>query len=177
MAPVVPHFIQTIRLILRSLDDKDLGDVVRIVGDYAVSQWLVPVPHPYTRDNADQFFAAVQTGDLGFIWALVLDGRFVGLIGAGPALGYWLCPSVWGLGLMTEAAQAVVDAFFHHTNEPALSSSYFVGNHGSAQVLKRIGFLDQGPGQSFSQAQNKSVPTREMLLTRARWVALTASEG
>jgi len=164
-----PPRLSTRRLILRELAVEDLDDVVRIAGDFEVSKWLVPVPHPYTSEDAHAFYRDAGLGSLGLNWAIEFEGRFVGLIGAGPGLGYWLCPSVWGKGLMTEAARAVVDAYFQSNEASEIPSSYFEGNVGSARVLERAGFIETGPGVSFSLARNKEVQTRCMVLTRERW--------
>lgn len=173
----MPTQISTHRLILRRLKAEDLEDLARIVGDYEISKWLVPVPHPYSREDAEAFYDAVQSGVLGVIWAIEFETRFVGVIGVGASFGYWLCPSVWGKGLMSEAAQAVVDVYFRETDAADLRSCYFEGNVGSATVLGRAGFVETDAGTSFSAAQNKEVPSRNMRLTRERWLKRTSSNG
>jgi RimJ/RimL family protein N-acetyltransferase len=162
-------------LVLRKLALDDLDEVVRIAGNFEVSKWLVPVPYPYTTDDAQAFFREVKQGNLGFIWAIEFEDKFVGLIGAGPGLGYWLCPSVWGKGLMTEAAEAVVNAYFQYTDATEIPSSYFEGNVGSARVLERAGFVETERGNSFSLARNEEVKSRHMVLTRKRWLSSKSS--
>ncbi|WP_299844457.1 GNAT family N-acetyltransferase [uncultured Roseovarius sp.] len=166
--------LKTQRFVLRELATDDLEALQRIVGDFEVSKWLVPVPHPYTRDDAEDFLHKVRQGGEGNLWAIEHEATFVGLIGIEPSLGYWLCPSVWGRGLMTEAVQMVVDRFFDHSDHTQIQSCYFEGNTGSKRVLEKVGFVDIGPGTSFSMARQAEVSSRRMQLTRARWSSLRA---
>ena len=89
-------------------------------------------------------------------WAVVrrLDGRLIGAVGLGrdpkrdnPAarmLGYWLGRPYWGLGYMTEAAQAVRAYAFEEMGIQLLSAYYFSANTRSQRVLEKLGMRYEG---------------------------------
>jgi RimJ/RimL family protein N-acetyltransferase len=163
---------QTARLTLRALRQADLDDVVRYAGDYAVSKWLTRVPYPYTRSDAADFLAMDRAGEMGSLWMITTGGALIGAVSVGNELGYWLAPTAWGQGYMTEAAGAVVDAHFGSSDNDMICSSHFVENYGSKRVLEKIGFVDTGAHVHFSQARQENVPVRSMELTHSHWKGL-----
>lgn len=54
-------------------------------------------------------------------------------------LGYYLFPAFWGQGFATEAVRAIADHLVQQGIH-RLVASVTVGNHASAQVLKKSGF-------------------------------------
>lgn len=168
----VARYITTQRLVLRPLRGSDLEWVRRVAGDYEVSKMLVPVPHPYSAADAEEFFRMAQEGALGIVWVITLAETPVGVIGSDSEIGYWSDPTVWGQGIMTEAARAVVSAWFKGTRDQVLFSSHFVENTASRRVLEKVGFVDVGPHEHFSKARNAMVDGRSMELTRSRWEQL-----
>lgn len=152
--PPAPR-LHTSKLVLRPLVRDDLEDVTRTVGDYEVAKWLTHVPHPYTPQDALIFWDKINQGLLGLIWAIEDAGQFCGVISIGPGLGYWICPSRWGKGFATQAAKAAVSFYFENTDAQDLNCMYFVGNQGSARVLKTAGFKDHGPCKAFSLAKTR----------------------
>lgn len=161
--------LRTKRLVLRSLSETDLDDIIRIASDYRVSKWLIPVPHPYTRNDGREFLKLDQSGELGTNWAIESSGRFIGVVGVGPGLGYWSDPLIWRQGYMTEAAQAAVSDYFYQTDADEIRSGYFQGNAGSQGVLTKLGFEATGTQLAYSRARKSSIAMNMMILTRARW--------
>lgn len=169
---IAPH-LSTARLTLRPLQQDDLAWVCEVAGDYGVSKWLVPVAHPYTMADAQEFLALDRAGDLGTLWVIETASGRAGVISIGKELGYWLAPSHWGQGIMTEAAVAAVAAHFEGCNDAEIRSSHFVGNEGSRRVLEKLGFIDVGGHIHFSKARQAEVPGRSMRLSRADWQAVS----
>ena len=161
--------LRTQRLVLRALASKDLEDVLRYAGDYEISQWLVVVPYPYTWSDAETFLQMDLAGDLGNLWVITKDDAFIGVVSTGNGLGYWLVPSCWGQGIMTEAVHAVLSFHFANSAESEINSSYFVGNHGSRRVLEKLGFVDAGAKVQFSVARGANVDSRVVKMSRAQW--------
>ena len=164
--------LRTARLTLRDFREGDLDDVVREVGNFEVSKWLVPVRHPYTRADGEEFLAMDQAGEVGLLWMIIHNGNLIGAVSTGKELGYWLAQNAWGQGFMTEAAQAAVDHTFENDPMDVMKSSHFVGNHGSKRILEKLGFVDVGAHVHHSLARQADVPGRSMELTRHRWEAL-----
>lgn len=163
--------LRTTRLILRALNEGDLDDVVRYCSDYQVSRWLVPVAHPYSRADAEEFLAMDRAGEIGRLWMIIRDGALIGAVSTGKELGYWLAQQAWGQGVMTEAAAAAVDHTFENDDLSVMRSSHFAGNHGSRRVLEKLGFVDVGGHVHFSNARQANVPGRSMQLSRDSWAA------
>lgn len=163
--------LHTARLVLRDLRPEDLHAVTELAGDYEVSKWLVPVPHPYSRADAEDFLRMDVAGEIGLLWVIVCDGAVIGAVSTGKELGYWLGRPFWGQGYMTEAARAAVDFSFASSETAEMKSSHFVGNHGSRRVLEKLGFTDVGRHVHFSKARQAEVSGRSMVLTRKVWEA------
>lgn len=159
-APIMPAVIlETERLRLRSLLERDIDDVYTSCVDPELQRWI-PLPAPgktYTRESAEHFCLnvapAIRTGGDGQHWAMVdkETGRFTGSVALlrtqWPAMvtevGYWISP--WGRG-RKYAAEAVVavsrwalDQGFQRVELKAA-----VGNTGSHKVAEAAGFAREG---------------------------------
>ncbi len=101
--------IETERLLLRPLVPADAPAIARLVGDFEVSRWLSVVPHPYCEADACAFIDTIAGA-----WdrAITCQGTLIGVVGIGDSLGYWLGRPFWGRGYMSEAAAALVGAWF-----------------------------------------------------------------
>jgi len=151
-----PVILRTPRLTLRmpALDDVDA--MAAACQDPAIQRY-VPVPVPYSRDDALSFVSAFcpagwASGER-LTWAVLEGDAFVGTVALGGVadgaaeIGYWLAPHARGRGLMREAAAAVVD----HAFDPSaglglvrLGWRAYAGNTGSAAVARALGFRFEG---------------------------------
>jgi len=122
----------------------------------------------------------MNTAGEGLIMALCRRAAPANLIGvvsvenrpeaSEPHLGYWLGRPFWGEGLMTEAAEALVDATFAYAGERALASSAMIGNPGSRRVLEKCGFRLTGESAPVFEARGGAVPSHNFRLDRAEWL-------
>jgi RimJ/RimL family protein N-acetyltransferase len=172
--------IETERLLLRPLSTHDGPAIAAKIDDYAISKNLARVPYPYHLSDAEEFL----------VWALQLDQRsafraislklqpddLIGLISYDwtedkqkAELGYWLVQQHWGQGLMTEAALAMVNLAFTHSNLDSLSSCYFNENPASGKVLEKAGFQIAGACMNYSKSRGEDVPVTTMFLSREHW--------
>ena len=164
--------IHTDRLVLRPAYVGDAGRVTQIM-EYDISKWLIPVPDPYTLTDAQDWLSSLRFERGRYVWAITREGEVIGMIGVDPSLGYWIAKEYWGQGYVTEAAQAVLSAYFHDTFADPIYSSYFVENERSARVLTRLGFSPLGkPVVTFSTARQRELPLQKMILTPEQWAAL-----
>lgn len=171
-----PPRIVTDRLVLRAIRREDAKDIVRIAGNFEVSKWLMPVPHPYELSDAHAFIYEVQVGAEGYVWAITQNEMMIGAIGIDEIVGYYLQPESWGCGLMSEAVAAVVAWRFDQDDLDRIRSGFFDRNHGSRRVLEKNGFRPVGQNMRFCEARGKDVPHHDMELTRTNWSALMPSE-
>lgn len=159
------HEVQTARLRLRPVAAADEAAVVAALNDIAVTGWLAVVPHPYSAADFRQFHDGYATpGETfaiedaqGLAGIMVVEDR---------TLGYWLAPSVHGRGYATEAARAVLALQFED-NPADIASGYFEGNHRSARVLEKLGFVECGRDMKFCRALNRDRPHVSMRLDLA----------
>lgn len=161
--------LTTARLTLRPLAAADEAAVVEALNVLAVTGWLAVVPYPYAAADFQYFLTEVALPGAAFT---VCDTQgFAGIISVEDrTLGYWFVPHCHGLGYATEAARAALADHFAE-NPGDIASGYFEGNERSANVLRKLGFVDAGREMKFCRALNKDRPHVTMALTRDAFVA------
>ena len=85
-------------------------------------------------------------------FAIELDGRLIGEVGAGrlPDFGFIIHQDVWGRGFATEAARAAIDHIFSATDVMTLAADVDPRNTGSLRTLAKLGFVETGrAGNTF----------------------------
>ncbi|MDA1348985.1 MAG: GNAT family N-acetyltransferase [Chloroflexi bacterium] len=139
--------LKTERLLLRPYAPDDVDDVFEHAGDPEWGRYL-PVPHPYTEQDAEVFVAGqvaeVRTDRVAF--AIELDGKVVGGIGLRidiskqtAEIGYSLAKHLWGQGLISEAAREVVRWGFETQNVEKISAFADSRNKQSFRVMEKLG--------------------------------------
>ncbi len=163
--------LQTGRLSLRRPVERDVGAIIDIVGDWDVARRLARVPHPYGHSDAVFFLDEVVPNE--WVWAITRYGsdRLIGVVGLTPEgstaeLGYWLSPAWWGRGVMTEAAQVVIDYGSTALGLPFLTSGYFADNSASGRVLQKLGFIPIGSTKRSCLARGVDVASIDMRLDK-----------
>ena len=153
--------IETERLILRPLEDRDRAAFAVINADPRVGEWLGGVQD---RAGSDALVdrAVAHQAEFGFsFWALEVkaSGMLAGLTGLAvlepdlppaPAVevGWRLSPPVWGQGYATEAARAALDWGFAHHDWPEIIAITATTNRASQAVMRRIG-MTPDPARDF----------------------------
>jgi RimJ/RimL family protein N-acetyltransferase len=179
--------IETRRLWLRWPRLADVQAIVRLAGDKAVAEMTALVPHPYSEQDAERFVfharCANAQGD-GLTLAITPKGKpnapigCVSITATGergePDLGYWVAVPFWSQGFATEAARALVDAFFAYTPGSEVASSARVVNPASRRVLEKCGFAFQGSGFKEFRARGGFLPVDHFRLDRRAWESLKA---
>ncbi|MEZ5823412.1 MAG: GNAT family N-acetyltransferase [Geminicoccaceae bacterium] len=157
--------ITTKRSTLRRFRPTDAEDLAAGLSDFDTCRWLVVVPFPYRRSDAEAFIARSATDR--FTWAVVEEGRLAGSVSCRPHLGYWLAPPFRGRGLMREAAHAALADFFANSGEERIVSGYLVGNDASGTILRALGFRETGRSSVLVLSRAESVEHVDMALERA----------
>ena len=183
--------IKTRRLWLRWPRHADGEAIVRLAGDKAVAEMTAAIPHPYPPDGATAFvFESRKANALGRALTLAVTpkrkpNQLIGMVGIhgpsedepAPFLGYWLGQPYWARGYMTEAAQAVVDAYFAYADGRELVASARADNPASRRVLEKCGFAHTGSGLQAFPARGAVLPVERFRLDRAAWSRLSPWAG
>lgn len=144
--------VRTARLLLRPPRQDDVDDILRANQDPESQRWL-PMPVPYTRDDAVDFVAQrieERAEGRGLLSVIEADGRLVGSAGLhfpqsllGPGVGYAIAPWARGRGYAAEAAAALAEwAIAHGAHRVHLLAD--VDNVPSHVVARRAGFVQEG---------------------------------
>ena len=167
--------LKTARLTLRPVAPEDEAVVVACLNDLDVTGWLAVVPHPYfAADFRDFQQHYARPGDT---FAVDDAAGFVGVVGIEDrTLGYWFAPANHGLGYATEAARTALAEHFAE-NHDTVASGYFDGNLRSANVLRKLGFVETGQGLKQCRALASMRNHVDMTLTLAAFTAALPIEA
>jgi RimJ/RimL family protein N-acetyltransferase len=175
--------LETRRLWLRWPRLADAQALVRLAGEKAVAEMTAHIPHPYGPEDAERFvYEARRSNTEGRGLSLLITpcskpNSPIGGVGIRPSergaqLGYWIGTPYWGQGYATEAAHALVDAFFAYTEGRRLEATCRVINPVSRHVLERCGFSHLGSGLEPLPARGGVFPVDEFRLERRTWESL-----
>jgi len=176
--------IETRSLWLRWPRAKDVDAIVRLAGERAVAEMTARIPHPIDRSETEAFVIEARRcnalGD-GLAMAVSLRSDPAGLVGFvgvrsdgaldGARLGYWLGLPYWGRGLATEAAAAMVQAYFAYAGGTALTADARVENPASRRVLEKVGFVRTGAATDYCPARGCAITSDRFRFDRAAWSA------
>ncbi|MBY0296503.1 MAG: GNAT family N-acetyltransferase [Methylobacterium sp.] len=176
--------LETRRLWLRWPRQADAQAIVRLAGEKAVAEMTARIPHPLDPPQADDFILRARRDNAeGRALTMAVTPRrqpqtLIGVVGiepdaeGAPHLGYWLGMPHWGQGLATEAARAMIDAFFAYTEGVELTSAARVVNPASRRVLEKCGFAAVGSGLQAFPARGGVFPVDHFRLDRRAWDSL-----
>lgn len=139
---------------LRPWRADDLDALVRHANDEQVSRGLADrFPFPYTREDGVAFLAGHVVDLQGPVFAIEIDGEACGGIGARlgsgerrhvAELGYWLGRMHWGRGIMTRTVRTYESWLMDEFRLYRLQATVLDFNFGSARVLQKNGFVEEG---------------------------------
>ncbi len=150
--------IRTARLLLREWREEDREPWAAMNADPEVMEFF---PSTLDRDESDRAFDRLSSAlvERGWgLWAVDLDGRFIGFTGLNPVsievsfapaveIGWRLARSAWGHGFATEAAEAALGVAFGKLGLTEVVSFTAVGNLRSRNVMERLGMRRDDGGE------------------------------
>jgi RimJ/RimL family protein N-acetyltransferase len=145
MTPV----IRTERLLLQPYVPEDEQDFVRLFGDEEVTRWMGDgsLSHEEARALFGRLFTDVYPTSRFDVWAVREGDRLIGHAEIkdttdidGHEIIYALSPEVWGSGLGTELARALVSYGFEELGLSEVHATVALENSASLALLERIGF-------------------------------------
>lgn len=147
--------IETARLKLRPFAVADADAIFPVVSqpDFPKQMsWAAHTDREETREFVRGQIAAIAENS-GVAWVIEHEGRPSGCVGFDSIrwhlralrvdrteLGYWLAPTLWNKGLMTEAATGVVRFGFDTIGLHKITTRCFAENTASRRVIEKVGF-------------------------------------
>jgi RimJ/RimL family protein N-acetyltransferase len=154
-----------------------MADATAIFHGYAqdpeVARYMPWRPHQSISETMEflQSIVAAWGARDRYEWVVTQppDDTALGMISLRPTdpistVGYVLRRSVWGQGLMTEAARAVVDEALGRLGLYRVAAFCDVENLASARVLEKAGMVLEGRLRRFQLHPNLSPEPRDVLL-------------
>ena len=179
----MPELIKTGRLKLRRFSIEDVEDVFSYASDPEWARFL-PVPQPYTRADAEKFVTGQVSRDrkTDASWAVEHAGSVIGGIDMRfdfdnrvGEMGYSIARRLWGKGLVTEAAGAVIDAAFSaYPDLNRIQASGDQRNVGSLRVMEKLGMVREGVLRQDKFLRGEFSNTVWCGLLRSEWEAGTS---
>ena len=175
--------LSTERLLLRPFAFDDVDDVLAYASDPEVARY-VPLPQPYTRDDAVEFIARQVLADWSTqpLFAIVLEHRVVGGIGLRiqesheiAELGYALAKPHWGRGLMPEAAKAVIAWAFERYDLHKVYSFADTRNRRSWRVMEKLGMTREAILRGHHKFRDEHIDDAYYGILRTEWDQLQAT--
>ena len=157
--------------LLRDWQESDLESLVRYANNRNVSINLRDrFPYPYTEEDGRAWLSLCADSPRPTHFAIATPTEAIGGIGLDPRtanwahsaeLGYWLGEPFWGQGIMTRAAQALVEWGFTELGLSRIFSSAVAWNPASSRVLEKAGFAYEG--RRLSSFTKEGMLTDELL--------------
>lgn len=148
--------LETERLILREVEDKDVEQLFEILSDPEVAKfdYFYPVT---SEGEAKEFIERykIELKDKEEItWGIILKetNKLIGICNFGnfneearrAETGYDIIQTEWGKGYATEAIAAIIDYGFNSMNLNRIEGMVTPGNDASVKVLKKLNFVHEG---------------------------------
>ncbi len=142
-------------IVLRELRMRDAGLIAKYLKGKEVKKYTSTIPHPYSEKDAVSFIkktAKEQKEKKSVRLAIDINGQLAGIISLErispehktAEVGYWLAKEHWGKGIMTEAVSLIKKYAFKELKLYRLHAKVMAPNIGSARVLKKSGFENEG---------------------------------
>lgn len=146
-----PPRFETKRLLLRRIETGDCEDMFEYSADFDVTKYLTWKPHESSAETKNYIKDVQKKYENGkfFDWGLVYrpNGKFIGtcgftsvnLIKNSCEVGYVLSKNYWGMGLISEALECVMDYAFGYFGFYKVEARFIDGNENSKKVMLKAG--------------------------------------
>lgn len=141
--------IETKRLILSRLEEKDIPFIVEFLQHRIYSDLTSNIPYPYTENDAKFWLKMSKEAfdnKTGFTFGIRnKEEQLIGAIGLHDReddkaeLGYWIAIPYWNKGYVTEAARAVINFGFKDLEINKIYATHFLHNPASGKIMEKIG--------------------------------------
>ncbi|MCG7585720.1 GNAT family N-acetyltransferase [Photobacterium sp. OFAV2-7] len=158
-------------LSVRLIQQSDFDDIVEMLGNPAVNQYLYFAPSPvevyevfFTPiiENTRQAIANKEWPDSPTLVIRDAEGTYMGMLGITPVMmlagnfevGHQLPEHAWGQGIGTLGCQFATTLAFEQLGAHKVCADCYAGNFGSVRVLEKTGFILEGRQQDYYRLEN-----------------------
>lgn len=156
--------LETLRLILRRFTVDDAQAMFENwASDERVTRYLTWPPHdtPALSRRLLEKWCASYDDPATYNWGIVFEGKLIGNISVVrfddrceyAELGYCMGFDYWNRGIMSEAAQRVIDFLFDKVNVNRVGISHAADNPASGGVAKKCGMTYEGTKREYFKTQ------------------------
>lgn len=143
-------YIQTQRLELKPIEDKDLDDLILLLTDDVVKQtYMLPdFPDRAAAMTLAKRIQALTNDQTRYVWGIYTGGQLIGMLndtevsGKAIEMGYATLPKYHNQGYTTEAMKAVIEYLFVCGFEKVIAGA-FQHNIPSIRVMIKSGMQKQ----------------------------------
>lgn len=147
--------IRTQQLSLLALCGDDLPRLCQIAGLRSIADTTISVAHPFRSADGEAFLERYANGSNNIGWGIHPSDEirnFIGFIGLNhieheheqAEISFWIDPAWSGRGIVTEAAEAVLQYAEETLGLHRIDAYHMVRNPGSGRVLEKLGFAQEG---------------------------------
>ncbi|MFJ7666318.1 GNAT family N-acetyltransferase [Lysinibacillus sp. NPDC097195] len=163
--------LETDRLILREITADDVGDVFRCFSNDYVTQYygLTSFTTEQQAQKLVESFSKSFQEKRGMRWGIERKDvkGLIGTIGFNAwspnhkraEIGYELHPDYWRKGYAKEAITEVLSFGFSNLALHRIGAIVFIDNEGSNQLLRKLGFQEEGILKDYMYQQGKAYDT------------------
>ncbi|PWJ51641.1 GNAT family N-acetyltransferase [Faecalicatena contorta] len=177
--------LETERLILRSWQEEDAGDLYEYAKDPQVGPIAGWPPHT-SVENSREIIKEVLSAEETYAVVLKEEQKAVGSIGlmTGSAsnldipdeegeIGYWIGVPFWGQGLIPEAVGEMLRHGFEDLHLEKIWCGYFDGNTKSKRVQEKCGFVYHHTNENIHWELMDDIRTEHVTcMTKEQWVKM-----
>ncbi len=173
--------IETDRLLLRELSLSDAKDMFEYARDPQVTKYVSWTTQE-SLESTRQMIEKMKASKSILTWAVYHkhDQKMIGHFGLHPRsladfraeLFYAISRQYWGLGLTTEAVQALIDYGFRISNLNRIEARCEPDNIGSSRVMEKAGMQYEGLLRQFIFEQGSFRDLKTYSILRQEWVQL-----
>lgn len=148
--------IESERLILRSYEDSDAGDLVEGLNNIEVAKWMAGVPFPYTKEDAKYFISKAKANNENVKISLAIVLKENNKVIGGTEItninkkdgtaggGIWINEKYQKNGYGPEAFSARIKYCFDVLGLRRIENGYYPGNEKSRKMQLKLGYKDEG---------------------------------
>ena len=172
--------IQRDKYLLRPWHQDDAGSLVKHANNRSVARNLRDgFPYPYTLQDAMKWLETVGGNRDDLILAIEVKGEAAGGIGLhglkdvyryNAEIGYWLSEVYWGMGIITDAVEIMVEHAFTQCIWLRVFATIYEHNLPSMRVLVKNGFTKEAVHKKTVMKEGKLLDEHLYALLKEHWV-------